>query len=148
MGCKIDDNLLQEYIDGMLDPLQKVIVEEHLKVCPDCRREVTEMKLLLWEIDSIGNQKIDVPAEAVNMIENVIDRVENERKKSFNLIDIMKVQVGVVKYTGAFLKYMPGVKTGEKYIKKGIKKMPALLYKTAAAAFTGGRKIVMARARA
>jgi hypothetical protein len=49
---------------------------------------------------------------------------------------------------GKFLDFMPGLKPGAAYLGKGIKKAPHLLYKAIGGAFSGGRKLMMMRARA
>jgi anti-sigma factor RsiW len=54
-------DLLHQYIDGELGPLEKIILEEHLLSCPASRRELNQLKLLDWELKH--QPVIELPAE-------------------------------------------------------------------------------------
>lgn len=54
-------DLLQQYIDGALEPLEKIILAEHLADCHRCRRELNQLKLLDWDIKH--EPVIETPAE-------------------------------------------------------------------------------------
>ena len=41
-------DLLHQYIDGALEPLENIILSEHLAGCQSCRRELNQLKLLDW----------------------------------------------------------------------------------------------------
>lgn len=59
--CAMDRVLLEEYADGMLNQVERILVEEHVKSCQHCRKQLTELKLLFWEIGSLAKQRIDYP---------------------------------------------------------------------------------------
>ncbi len=54
-SCKNVNGLLGRYLDGELEPTTAAQVEEHLKACPDCRKELEALRaldLLVREQDS------------------------------------------------------------------------------------------------
>lgn len=76
MSCNFDDMLLYEYLDDILDTDTKLQVERHLSACPACRKKISEMKLLYYELDNL--EELSVPEE-VDLIrqEIVADAFEN-----------------------------------------------------------------------
>lgn len=53
MGCEEIREHLSEYVDGVLDPETKSMVEEHLSACEDCREELAALKALVGELGSM-----------------------------------------------------------------------------------------------
>lgn len=46
MSCKFDKDIIQKYIDNTIDPLELLVLKEHLKVCEDCKFELELMSKL------------------------------------------------------------------------------------------------------
>jgi hypothetical protein len=59
--CNFNKTLLHEYIDGELAPLEVQILEEHLKSCSECRKELNQLKILDWDLHH--QDAIEVPYE-------------------------------------------------------------------------------------
>ena len=59
--CKMDLNLLQDYIDGTIEPLERVVLEEHLRLCADCRKELNRLKLIDWDLKNYFREAGEVP---------------------------------------------------------------------------------------
>lgn len=147
MGCNMEEGLLQEYLEGLLGPLEEAIVEEHLKNCESCRREETSMKLLLWDLDSLKD--MDFPIDAAEAGRKALNEFESsERLKARSTADIAKKQLEVIKTSGVFLNYVPGFKKGETLVKKGVKKMPSLILKGTRGAVSRTMRLMIARVRA
>ncbi len=53
--------LLEDYAEGLLDTAETTLLEAHLAVCPDCRRELSHIKLLFWELESMRREPVPVP---------------------------------------------------------------------------------------
>jgi anti-sigma factor RsiW len=51
MNMSCDDELLQMYVDGDMGPVERAIIDHHLKDCPSCRQRVLEYKGLLWDLE-------------------------------------------------------------------------------------------------
>lgn len=47
MSCKLDKKFLYAYADNTIDPLEKILVDEHLKYCDEC----TKALKLIYDID-------------------------------------------------------------------------------------------------
>lgn len=51
MTIACSDALLQMYVDGDMGPVEREIVDFHLKECARCRETVTQYKGLLWDLE-------------------------------------------------------------------------------------------------
>ena len=63
MKCKIICDLLPMYIDEVCSDETKELVEEHLKACPECRREYEQMKadISLNEAEDLDEKELMDP---------------------------------------------------------------------------------------
>jgi hypothetical protein len=146
MACSIDTEYIQKYIEGTLDPLEDIIIQEHIRNCPDCKKELNEMKLLLWELAHIEGMEIDVPAEAAGIRINVLANLDTISKR-VGLKDLISLQKHVYKSSVKYLSFIPGLTGSAKLLQKGIKKAPSTIYMTAKKALVLGRKLSAVRAR-
>jgi len=53
-------NLILAYIDGELEDDARVLLEQHVEVCGDCRAELTAHRLFICELDAAMTQSLDV----------------------------------------------------------------------------------------
>ncbi len=74
MNCRECKNLLIEYAEGLLDGHPKEGVEQHLEQCPQCRKEIENIRLLEDRIlqNSLSFRSIDLEA-------SIMDRIAGER---------------------------------------------------------------------
>jgi outer membrane lipoprotein-sorting protein len=74
MNCRECKNLLIEYAEGSLDGHPKEGVEQHLEQCPQCRKEIENIRLLEDRIlqNSLSFRSIDLE-------ESIMDRIAGER---------------------------------------------------------------------
>lgn len=143
MECKVDEAMIQQYLDGELERLEKIIIEEHIKVCKKCRQELTELKLLMFELGNL--EEVTVTDDAKRIRERVVsDMTSSSANTSFSLIKIVNTQRTIAKNSRFYLNFVPGTDL----VGNSIKKVPSILQKAADLAFTGTRKLVIARARA
>jgi hypothetical protein len=73
MDCKLDKNLLYAYADKTIDPLEKIFVEEHLKYCDACKKDLDVIYLIDENLNNIQEDLI-LP-ERLSMISKLV--VEN-----------------------------------------------------------------------
>jgi anti-sigma factor RsiW len=57
-------NLIPAYIDGELEDDARVLFEQHLEVCGDCRAELTAHRLFICELDAAMTQTLNVAMPA------------------------------------------------------------------------------------
>ena len=71
--CRMETWLLEDYAEGVLGVAETAILEAHLNVCVDCRRELSHIKLLFWELESMRRESIEIPAEIRTMEKEILD---------------------------------------------------------------------------
>lgn len=121
MSCdKMDALLLQDYLEETIDPLEKIFVESHLSICKECRRELTELKLMFWDLNNKSNYELECPEELANLKTELIDNFLAEEAK-ISVKKVVNMQVDTIKISSKFLKYMPGAKQTPKVLKKASK---------------------------
>jgi len=128
MNCKLDKFLLQDLLEGVIDPLEQLFVEEHLKSCKECRKELTELKLLFWDLNDKSNYDIALPAELDILKGTILEKVVGTVTKSPAEV-IIGIQRKNVSALGTFLNHVPGVKASNKLVKDGVKAAPSAIGK-------------------
>ncbi|PYG88142.1 putative zinc finger protein [Ruminiclostridium sufflavum DSM 19573] len=138
MGCdKMDLLLLQDYAEGIIEPLGRLFVETHLTACKDCRRELTELKLMLWDLNNKSNYETEYPEELDALGSGLIDDFLGEEEK-LDTRRFIDMQLNNMKMSSRFLDYVPGAKQAPIVLKKASKGMARGLAK-------GVKKILAAR---
>lgn len=139
MECKFDTDLIQMYIDGTIEPLEKIFVEEHLKVCKKCRKDMTQFKLLYFELESLEEIK-EVPDELENVRDMVLDNIFDTSHK-YGIKDFMKQQKKALVLASEFVDYVPGRKVFE----KGLKATGSIIGSATKKSAKYGLKLIQAR---
>lgn len=106
MTCNMDEYYLYAYDDGTIDPLEKIFVEEHLKHCSKCRKQLEIIKSIENGLSMIQLPVPDRLSEISQMVaENCIESVENKdsRVKRQNYRENMK-SIGNIIIRSQFLK--------------------------------------------
>lgn len=73
--CKYFKNNMSAYIDNMLSDAKKKEFDEHLKICPLCKKETEELKSIAFILSSIKKEAPD------NLTKNVMAKIENIHTK-------------------------------------------------------------------
>ncbi|WP_160686409.1 zf-HC2 domain-containing protein [Clostridium sp. C2-6-12] len=81
MSCKLDKQLLYSLADNTIEPLERIFVEEHLKYCDECKKELQQIKELEAELSEVSfeipiPEKLSVLSQL--LAENCIDQMENQ----------------------------------------------------------------------
>lgn len=140
--CRMDLDLLQYYIDRTIDPLEKIILEEHLRMCPDCRKELNRLKLIDWDLKSYFSQKEDVPVpeELAVLREASIRRfLKEEREGTFGksenargrlgFKEVLSLQVSNFNHSLMFINILVGLNREDKSLSKSPDKKKFVLKK-------------------
>ena len=117
--CRMDPDLLQEYIDGTIGTLEKVVLEEHLRVCPDCQRELNRLKIMDWDLGEFFEEKTALPPELSVLRATVLNRcLRDEREEatqragedtgSFGMRDLLSIQLATFNNSLQFVGLMTG----------------------------------------
>jgi anti-sigma factor RsiW len=74
IDCKQVDDFLLAYIDGDLPPSQMRVINQHLLICPDCRRYVAEYRRTLEVLKASKLQDDEALAEVPeDLIKAIVD---------------------------------------------------------------------------
>jgi len=71
VNFRCDDTLLQMYVDGSLGAVERMIIEEHVKVCRQCGQQVALYKGLLWDLEH--PVPIEIPPELDALSDRLMD---------------------------------------------------------------------------
>jgi anti-sigma factor RsiW len=71
MLCDFDRNLLQDYLDRETGPLENLIIEEHLRSCPECQVELEHLMMLFWSLEN--QSETALPEELTQLREETIN---------------------------------------------------------------------------
>ena len=75
MKCKFDISLLYSYVDGTIEPLEKIFLEEHIKYCERCKKELNTIKLIDDSLLSLDN---DIPERLSNLSDSIVEECLQE----------------------------------------------------------------------
>lgn len=120
MMCQLDKNLLQEYIDGSIGPLEKLILTEHLNSCANCRQELNQLKIIDWDLSSIYAEEVGIPTELSSLRKNVLascfkeEVSQNLNAQPMTTADIWQLQAATFNNSWKFLRLMPRLPRAEK----------------------------------
>lgn len=81
--CDFDKELLYSYSDGTVGELECIFVEEHLKYCVECQKELKKAKDFENELENLNYEDIIIPdrlsALAELITENCMSEMEREK---------------------------------------------------------------------
>ncbi len=139
MECKFDTDLIQEYVEGTIEPLEKIFVVEHLKVCRKCRKELNQFKLLYYELENLEEIK-EVPEELENVRNAVMDNIFDAPSK-YTVKDFVKQHKNSMVLATEFVEYLPG----KSIVEKGIKATGLIIGTATKKGAKYGLKLIQAR---
>ena len=112
------NDLLQQYVDREINPLEKMLLEEHLLSCRPCRQELNQLKLLDWELKH--EPAIQLPAELAAYRMAAIKThfaSATAQQKSSVVRDLWSLQLQIIHHSSSFLGYNPLIRTLNRTVK-------------------------------
>lgn len=137
--CKMDIDMLEDYVDNCLSRPETLLIEAHIKSCSVCRKFVSELKLLFWELDRAAKEPVDIPDDIGSL--GILIRkaaIDDSAKKNNGIKFVFNTSAGVLRNAFSFTQYVipsvnPGiiksygyklrdkaVKSGRRYLKRRI----------------------------
>lgn len=96
MSCKLDKQLLYSLADNTIEPLERIFVEEHLKYCDECKKELElteklEKELNEFEFEMLMPERLSTLSQL--LADNCINQMENKdlSLKNHNYNEEMKL---------------------------------------------------------
>lgn len=105
----LDDALLQMFLERVLDPLERDIVNEHLRTCPSCQRTVAEYKQLMWDLEH--PEESPLPASQAVLYESLMTEWRNRDQQTTSALSQQKSRSLLPAWAGYSLLWtrkMPG----------------------------------------
>lgn len=114
--CELQEDILQEYLDGELGKLESLVLEEHLRTCPDCRRELNRLKILDWDLRKLYKQDLPQPGELSGVLERALRQccAAEESQEGISFRDVVALQVSTFNNAFQFLRMIPGLREKER----------------------------------
>lgn len=144
MPCNFNRTLLQDYLDRETGPLENLLLEEHLRTCPECRTEMEQLMVLFRGLETPSETAL--PEALAQRREDTINRWLDgnfktpvgkeigQRAKSgsdlktagANLSSVLSAtwhgQEIWIKQAVSFVNYVPGAGAAARVTSKGIQK--------------------------
>jgi hypothetical protein len=95
MSCKLNKKLLYDYSDKSIDSLEKIFIEEHLKYCEECNKELEMIKLIEINLKKV-EKDIHLPEKLSTMSELIVlncmalEEERNSKLKIHNYFEHIK----------------------------------------------------------
>lgn len=135
MCCKFDKELLYAFDDKTIQPLEKIFLEEHIKYCTDCQKDLKLINIINQNIkDEFINIKFPDKLSTISQLvtENCISEMEKTTIKS-KIHKVIKTYSGInkaIKGSSVVYKHNPynnfinnKIETTFNFIKRPIKYM-------------------------
>lgn len=103
-----DEKFLQEWLDDSLAETERLILNEHLKQCSDCRKILNQLKIMAWDL-----AHLNVPAPSQDELDTVrikaVQNLANEMAGSdaMSMRDLYQLTVGNLKYSSYHSNFIP-----------------------------------------
>lgn len=131
MSCKLNKEFLYSYADNTIDPLEKILLEEHLKYCEECSKALALILSIDNTLIDLGKENLTFPKK-LNTIsklvaENCISKIEedNLKLKIKNMYKSYKLTNSSIRNSRNLYKKNPF----NRFINKNIKKPITLIKK-------------------
>ncbi|MDF2841223.1 MAG: hypothetical protein K0Q99_1995 [Clostridia bacterium] len=120
MSCRFDKDIIQKYADNTIEPLELIVLKEHIAVCQDCRFELELMNKLEDSIhDYFGALPNNQLLDEFSM--KVLDKCYKGSKINHlkaGVSKIWKINKMVVSNASIYTSYLPGSKLAANTAKK------------------------------
>jgi hypothetical protein len=79
VACKDYEQLIDKYLEGLVTKEEKLDLEKHMEMCPDCRKEVFELRQIIKAANSL--EQIDLPPEFAPSLMEKLRSISPEQKE-------------------------------------------------------------------
>lgn len=136
MSCNLASDLLEKYCDGDADVLECIVVEGHMKLCPECAAACAEMQWLAHKLRELGDS-IPYPADLSALGTAVAEGLTTRASLSLTL-------VGVARNSSRFVQFIPGVSRATALARRGMRAAPRAAFDLTSYVVKGGARLAQA----
>jgi len=137
MQCKFDQIILERYVDGTSTRLESIFVEEHVKVCTNCRDYLSELQWIVANMAELTEFNEHTQQSLAMLTMTTVNELFPKVRKN-SVLDILKGQRDITAAATQFVWHMPGVHALTTISKKGLQSTPRLIWGAARQLYRGG----------
>jgi hypothetical protein len=117
MNCEDVQTLLPDYYDDALSPITRYAVQNHLKTCDECDKELHEISVLF---ESIAGSDLETPPESLKenfsrMLEEEIGKDQDKKEDRKGRLVLMKQFSVIWKIAAALILFLGGLWMGTRF---------------------------------
>jgi anti-sigma factor RsiW len=114
-------DLLEQYIDGELEPVKALMLSEHLAGCRSCRQILNQLKLIDWDLkhQPVAEVPPELEVYRVAAVKAHLATLKITRK-SEPLKDTWRLQKQILQHSFGFVSYIPINRAISNSAKKGV----------------------------
>lgn len=123
MSCKFDKDIIQKYVDNTIDPLELIVLKEHIVVCQDCKFELDLMSKLdssMYEYFS-GLPNNDLLEDFSTKVLDKCYKGSKSKSIKDGVAKIWSINKILASNASRYTSYLPGSKLAAKTAKKASK---------------------------
>jgi len=110
------EQVLMDYLEGTLDEVSRLLVQEHLKTCIQCKTRIDTYLKFFGTLDQLATEEVELPKELDNVLDKVYETYEYHQR--LHLVrDYLTIQKTIFKGNMQFVQYVPGTNLGKKAVK-------------------------------
>lgn len=135
MSCKFDKDLIQNYVDNTIEPLELIVLKEHIAVCQDCKFELdlmTKLDSSMYEyFNNLPNNDM-LDDFSMNVLSECYENSNSKGIKA-GISKAWQINKMVVSNASRYTSYIPGSKLAAntaKKVRKGLNKAVKSYVKT------------------
>jgi predicted anti-sigma-YlaC factor YlaD len=118
MNCSFEKDIIQKYVDNTIDPLELIVLKEHIAVCEDCKFDLELMSKLensMYEyFDTLPNNEM-LNQFSLEILEECYSKAYSYKDE---IIKAWQINKAVVQNASRYTSYLPGSKLAAKAAKK------------------------------
>jgi len=88
--CNMNKQLLYSYADDSIEPLEKIILEEHLKYCEECTDELIKIRNMEYELTTFDFEDKKIPLNLYASISKYDEKTFNYKTLFTNLVNSIR----------------------------------------------------------
>lgn len=140
MECKFSSDLLQQYVDEALDPLERIVTQAHLKSCEHCQSLVADLGRIARSLGSAGSPDSHMETELALMARRTALSLCGQSRR-IGAKEIILHQRSIATCATQFLKHLPGANKAAELGKMGLQHAPKALWSVSCGLVTGGVRL-------
>jgi anti-sigma factor RsiW len=136
MSCNLAGDLLDKYCDGDVDALERVVVESHISLCPECAAAYAEVQWLSLRLHELG-EPTEYPPELFALAAATAEVLTTRPS-------VPRTLIRVAENSSRFVQFIPGASRAAALARKGMRAAPKAAFDLTSYVVKGGARLAQA----